>query len=386
MNPDEPPPPPAEALAADPAGVRHHAWHKPEALPHSDRPDLLGLPLPALAALLDRLGIGAHLAPRVFGAIHRKGLDLAALQTVIGAPKAAQLAAAAQLGSVALESAYLGDDGVEKLVVRYPDGALIEAVLIPTREDRVTLCLSSQVGCAMACRFCATGTLGLKRGLSAAELVAQVYLARARVAAQGRRLTHLVWMGMGEPLHHYGATQTALQVLLDVHGQPFRARNVTVSTVGLVPRIQRLADDFGGRVQLALSLHAGTDATRRRLIPMAARYDLASLKAALLAYPLPGSMALMLEYVVLPGVNDGPEDLAGVAQFCEGLRALVNLIPFNTYVGAHYQAPTAMQVERVEQQLRSLGVAVSVRWPKGRQTQGACGQLALSLEGRPAPA
>lgn len=343
-----------------------------------DRVDLLGLPVPALAAALDQLGVGGHLAPRVFGALHRLGLDLGGLADTIGAPKTARLLAGARLAEATVAAVEPSLDGVEKLVFRLADGARVEGVLIPMRAGRVTLCLSSQVGCAMACAFCATGTLGLARSLTPGEMVAQVRAARARVEAGGAALTHLVFMGMGEPLHHYPATRDALRVLLDVHGRPFRARQVTVSTVGVVPKMASLAEDFGGRVQLALSLHAGTDATRQRIIPLAARYDLAALKAALVAHPLPGSMALMLEYVVLPGVNDGPEDLAGLVAFATGLRALVNLIPFNPFPGAGFRAPTASEVERVEATLRRAGLMATIRWPRGRGANGACGQLALN--------
>lgn len=340
--------------------------------------DLLGLPVPALAELLDRLGVGGHLAGRVFGAVHRRGLDLAGLDAVIGTPKADRLRVGACLSAVSIEAVEASPDGVEKLVFRLADGARVEGVLIPMKAGRVTLCLSSQVGCAMACAFCATGTLGLARSLSPGEMVAQVRAARARVTERGATLSHLVFMGMGEPLHHYPATRDALRVLLDVHGQPFKARNITVSTVGVVPKMLNLSEDFGGRVQLALSLHAGTDATRKRIIPLAARYDLAALKAALVAHPLPGSMALMLEYVVLPGVNDGAEELAGLVQFAQGLRAIVNLIPFNPFPGAGFRAPTASEVERVEATLRRAGLLATIRWPRGRGANGACGQLALN--------
>lgn len=342
--------------------------------PTAAGPDLRGLPLPALAAALDALGVGATHAGRVFGALHRHGKSLDQLDFLgwrrLAAVQAAHLAPARVVGR------HASPDGSEKLVYALADGKRVEGVLIPTRADRVTLCVSTQAGCAMGCTFCATATLGLERHLSAGEIIAQITEARALVAADGRRLTHLVFMGMGEPLHRYEATRDALRILLDPHGASFRARHITVSTVGLVPRIAELAEDFGGRVQLALSLHAGTDATRQRIIPTARRYDLATLRAALDAWPLPGTRALMLEYVVLPGVNDGPEEVAGLAAFTRGLRALVNLIPFNPFPEAGFRAPTVAEVEALGAALKAQGVAHSIRWPRGREAAGACGQLA----------
>ena len=265
------------------------------------------------------------------------------------------------------------------------DGAQVEAVLLPMRKERYTLCVSTQVGCGMACAFCATGTMGLKRTLSAGEVVAQVYKAHEYVrakstenSAESRSLTHLVFMGMGEPLHYYERTRDALNVLLGQHGLCFSARQVTVSTVGLVPAMRRFSHDFEGRVQLALSLHAGTDQTRQKIMPVAKRWPLADLKQALLDHPLPGRRVLMLEYVVLPGVNDTAEELDGVAEFHRGLRALVNLIPFNPFKNSPFRSPTETEVLAVDQALKARGVPSSIRVTRGRERAGACGQLAIA--------
>jgi len=342
----------------------------------TDRPDLLGLPFPALAALLTELGIGPQHAGRVFGGVHRHRLPLEAIPDL--GRHAAVLAAATRQAEAHIEAVHASPDGTEKLVYRLADGARVEGVLIPMRPGRTTLCVSSQVGCAMACTFCATGTLGLTRGLTAGEIIAQIRAAQARMEATGGAVTHIVFMGMGEPLHHYAATRDALHILRDPHGPCFKARHLTVSTVGVVPKMRQFAEDFGGRVQLALSLHAGTDATRQRIIPLAATYDLASLRAACRAHPLPGTRVLMLEYVVLPGVNDGPADLQGLAHFTYGLTCLVNLIPFNPFPTAPFRAPTVAEVEHVAGQLRALNVPHSIRWPRGGSVDGACGQLALT--------
>lgn len=343
------------------------------------RPDLLGLPRPALAALLERVGVGRKHAKRVFRGLHRKRLPLHDIPDL--GRHAETIAEATRQASVEIEASQRSDDGTEKLVFRLCDGARVEGVLIPMKKGRVTVCVSSQVGCAMGCRFCATGTMGLARGLEAGEIVAQVHAAKARVEAAGDRLRNIVFMGMGEPLHHYPATRDAVRILRDDAGPCFKARHITVSTVGVVPKMRQFAKDFGGRVQLALSLHAGTDATREAIIPLAARYDMATLRQACLEHPLPGTRKLMIEYVVLPGVNDSPAEIDALADWTRDLPCLVNLIPFNPFAGAPFRAPTADEVLRVGAQLRQRRVPHSIRWPRGRGVAGACGQLAL--EGAP---
>lgn len=349
-----------------------------DALPlidRDDRPDLLGLPMPALVELLSRLGISHRHAPRIFRGVHYHQTPLDEIRDL--GRHARAVAAATVQRPVKLVEVHGTPDGTEKLVFELHDGHRVEGVLIPMRADRETLCVSSQVGCAMACTFCATGTLGLTRGLTAAEIVTQVHAARTRVEGRGRRLRNLVFMGMGEPLHHYAATRDAVRILKDHHGPCFKARHVTVSTVGVVPKMRTFGRDFGGRVQLALSLHAGTDATRKRIIPLAEKYDMATLRQACLDHPLPGTRRLMIEYVVLPGVNDSPAELDALAEWTRGLRCLVNLIPFNPFRGAPYRAPTVAEVEAVSEGLRDRRVPQTIRWPRGRGVAGACGQLAL---------
>ncbi len=338
--------------------------------------DLLGAPFPALEAHLDAIGVGALHASRVFRGVHRDRLPLHAIPDL--GRHADVLAAHSHREDARVVARKPSADGSVRLVFELCDGARVEGVLLPNKDHaRATLCVSSQVGCAMACAFCATGTLGLTRDLTAGEIVAQVHAARAELEGQDRRLTRLVFMGMGEPLHAYESVRDALRVLLDPHGDPIGARNVTVSTVGLVRRLAQLGADFEGRVQLALSLHAGTDATRRRIVPTARTTPLAELKEALLALPRAGKRPLMLEYVLLPGINDGDADWDGVAAFTDGLPAVLNLIPFNPFPSAPFRSPTDDEVEAAWQALKVRGVRNSVRWPRGRAAQAACGQLML---------
>jgi 23S rRNA (adenine2503-C2)-methyltransferase len=339
--------------------------------------DVLGLPFATLADWLDGVGVGRTHASRVFRGLHRHR-DLSVVRDL--GRHAQTVRDAGWMATATVQEVHPAAGGVERLVFRLHDGARVEGVILPNpaRPDRATLCLSSQVGCAMACRFCATGTLKLTRHLLAGEIVAQVHAVRDRLQqTDGRRLTHLVFMGMGEPLHNEGALHDALHVVFDQHGDPFDQRKVTVSTVGLPDAIDRLRDAFDGRLQLALSLHAGTDATRQRILPMAKRVSMAALRDRVVAYEAVRNSRLLVEYVVLPGVNDTPAELDALAAWMDGLRGVVNLIPFNPFPGAPFTTPTDAQVNAAWRHLRALHVPVTVRWPRGREAQGACGQLML---------
>ncbi|MFK7929973.1 MAG: 23S rRNA (adenine(2503)-C(2))-methyltransferase RlmN [Myxococcota bacterium] len=338
--------------------------------------DLLGLPFPQLRTFLDEIGVGEHHAGRVFRGLHHHDQALSDIDDL--GRHAARIAASSHIASAVVREVHANPDGTQKLVVELVDGKRVEAVLVPMRDDRWTLCVSSQVGCAMACTFCATGTLGLARSLTAGEIVAQVMAAVRQSKTTKRRISRLVFMGMGEPLHNYEAVRDAIFVLLDDHGQSFGSKHITVSTVGLIKRLAQLAEDTKGRIQLAISLHAGTDETRRQIVPTGRTVTIKQLKDAVHAWPLPGSRAVMVEVVVLPGVNDGPADLDGIADFMVGLRGVVNLIPFNPFPGSPFTPPQPDQVLTMQRRLQDRGVRCNVRWPRGREVSGACGQLMLA--------
>jgi 23S rRNA (adenine2503-C2)-methyltransferase len=250
-------------------------------------------------------------------------------------------------------------------------------VLIPqdggTRE-RLTLCLSSQAGCAMGCTFCATARLGLVRQLSPAEIVGQV---RAGLAlAAPRTVTNLVFMGMGEPLHNYPAVRTALEILSAEWGYAISPRRITVSTVGLAPMIPRLLEDT--RVNLAVSLSATTDAQRERLMPVDRRYPLATLLATCRALPLPRRRRITFEYVLLDGENDAEADARRLVRLLHGLRAKVNLICFNPFPGAGFAPSPRARLVRFQAILRAHGLNATIRESRGRDIQAACGQLAAT--------
>ncbi len=278
-----------------------------------------------------------------------------------------------------LTAAVPSEDGSTKYTLRLADGECIEAVHMPRelRNPRVTLCLSSQVGCAMGCRFCATAGLGLRRNLEAGEIVGQV-LALIRRHSQDRpHRLNLVFMGMGEPLHNLEAVHRAIRILHHPQGLNLSARRITVSTSGLVPGMQRLAA-LEPRPWLALSLNATTDALRDRLMPVNRTWNLASLREAFGAWPLHPGEKLVLEYVLLAGVNDGPEDARRLADWAGDRRDAVNvnLIRFNPHEGCAYADPEDPAVESFAQSLKAEGCFVTVRRSRGRDAEGACGQLA----------
>ena len=333
----------------------------------STPPPLLALPRSRLAAALVQAGVPGGHAARLFTHLHKKGLPAASFAAMSPAQQQ-RCETAFPPSGLQLAGRSRSDDGTERLEFVLADGARVEGVLIP-EGPRTTFCVSSQVGCAMACAFCATATLGLQRGLRADEIVRQVQIAASLcVESEGHApLRNVVFMGMGEPLHHYEATRDAIAILTDPGGLTLAYDKITVSTVGLVPRIAELGRDFGGRIQLALSLNAGTDAVRRQIMPITARYDMAALREAIASYPLPPNRGVLIEYVLLAGLTDQPAELAGLIDWARGLPVVVNIIAWNAFDGASFRSPSAAEVDRVVATLRGAGLRASVRLPRGRR-------------------
>jgi 23S rRNA (adenine2503-C2)-methyltransferase len=293
-------------------------------------------------------------------------------------------------------------DGTRKLLIELGDAKRIETVLIPrasvaaediyTTEDDpsdgtvatshdVTQCVSSQVGCAMGCAFCASGLAGLKRNMSAAEIVAQVLLGRAALD-DASRLAGIVFMGMGEPLANYPALSRSIALLSHPEGMGMSLRRMTVSTSGLVPEIEKLARDFSGQIQLAVSVHASDVDTRTRLMPINKKYPLPELIAAIRRYPLPRRRRLTIEYTLVGGVNDSREAAKSLARLLNGIRCKVNLIPMNPVPDAGLAAPSDDVVEAFQRVLRDEGIDTFLRRRRGDDIAAACGQLALHGETR----
>jgi 23S rRNA (adenine2503-C2)-methyltransferase len=279
-------------------------------------------------------------------------------------------------------------DGTVKFLFGLSDGESIESVLIPEAK-RLTLCISTQAGCGFGCAFCATALLGLKRNLKASEILDQILeVSRSlhphpSLSLEGRgisspapegRITHIVLMGMGEPLANYAQTLRALEIMSDTNwGIGISPRRITLSTVGLVPQIQRLMDET--RVNLAISLHAATDELRGELMPVNRKYSLRQLMDCCRSLPIPRRKRITFEYVLLRGVNDGEQDARQLCELLKGIRCKVNVIPFNPYPGSGFQRPTEMEIERFQRVLREQGMQINVRRPRGDDIQAACGQL-----------
>ncbi len=249
---------------------------------------------------------------------------------------------------------------------------------VPVREPfiPVTQCISTQVGCAMGCVFCASGVAGLKRHMRADEIIAQVLVGRARLDAN-ERIRNVVLMGMGEPLHNYDSTARALRLLTHPDGIALSSRKVTVSTSGLVPEIARLGADFGGQIGLAISLHAADDETRSRLMPINKKYPLAVLMQALRDYPLPNRRRITIEYTLVAGKNDALEEAKKLTKLLRGLSVKVNLIPMNPIEASTLGPPDLKGVLAFQQVLCDAGYSCFIRRRRGDDVSAACGQLAL---------
>ncbi|MBW1987070.1 MAG: 23S rRNA (adenine(2503)-C(2))-methyltransferase RlmN [Deltaproteobacteria bacterium] len=283
-----------------------------------------------------------------------------------------QLARKAMISRLTLADQQHSEDGSEKFGFALADGRRIESVLIP-EDDHLTLCLSTQVGCAQGCHFCLTAQQGLTRNLTAAEIVNQVLEVRARLR-QDQKLSNLVFMGMGEPLANFNNTLKALTILTASWGLDFSARRVTVSTVGLAPQIIQLGNAI--RVNLAVSLNAPDDPTRSRLMPVNRCYPLAVLLDACRAFPLPGHRRITFTYVLLKGINDSPTQARQLARLLRGLRAKINLIPFNPHPSLPFERPSEAAILAFQEILLSAHYTTLIRKTRGLDIVAACGQLA----------
>jgi 23S rRNA (adenine2503-C2)-methyltransferase len=283
----------------------------------------------------------------------------------------AQLEEKARIDHLVLEETQVSKDRTVKYLFKLEDGPFIETVLIPERAH-FTLCISSQAGCAMGCRFCLTARQGLKRSLTAAEIVDQVIHVK-RSMDEPDRLTNIVFMGMGEPLANYEAVLRALGNLISEEGMNFSHRTVTVSTCGLVPKIRRLGKE--ARVNLAVSLNASDDETRSSLMPVNCRYPLQGLIEALKEFPTLNRRMITIEYVLVGGVNDRDEDAQRVAALLKGVRAKINLIALNPHPDLGLSPPSPERVLRFQEILIDHNFTAMIRKSKGQDISAACGQL-----------
>ncbi len=334
--------------------------------------DLAELEVEELEAQLDALGVAPFHARQLYRWIYRHGVSDIDRMTDLGRPLRAMLKAEFVLMTPRIVKDEVSVDGTRKFLLELADRRQIEAVFIPD-TPAMTFCISTQVGCAMSCGFCLTGKMGLVRNLTAGEIAGQV---RVLAAATGLldRAFNIVLMGMGEPLHNYDNTLKALRMLHSEHGLAVSPRRITLSTVGIVPGLDRLARE-PLMPNLAISLHATTDQARTALVPPNRKYPLQEILAACRRFPLKKRSRITFEYVLLAGVNDSPEDAHRLVKLLAGIKSKVNLIPLNAAPGIPYERPSDEQINRFAEILADGHLTVSVRKSRGRDIRAACGQL-----------
>lgn len=333
----------------------------------------LDLSYEELAVELKALGEPAYRTKQVWEWVWRKFCSDFSAMTNLPLSLREELSRRFSLDAFTVLAKECDEEGTEKVLLSLPDGASVEAVLI-REEDRNTVCISTQVGCPVGCSFCATGQMGFVRNLTAGEIAGQVLYFAKVLAAQGKRVTHVVVMGMGEPFLNYGATLKALNNLNDKRGFNLGARRITVSTIGVVPAILRFAQEEK-QYNLAISLHAPEDELRRKLVPLTERWPISQVLSAAEAYILATGRRVTFEYVLLRGVNDALKHARALAALLRGKLVHVNLIPFNPAPGLPFFPPDEGQIELFRRELLAHGIDVTVRRSRGIKIQAGCGQL-----------
>jgi 23S rRNA (adenine2503-C2)-methyltransferase len=344
--------------------------------------DVAELELPELEQALEALGKPKFHARQIFQWIYRRGVTDFEAMTDLGRDLRAQLAREFRAATPEVVAREQSVDGTTKVLLRLADGKHIEAVCIPDSPGD-TFCLSTQVGCAMKCAFCLTGKMGIERNLTAGEIAGQVRVLARELGLLDRRF-NIVLMGMGEPLHNYDATMKALRILADEHGFSVSPRRVTLSTVGVLPALERLATE-PFMPNLAISLHSTTEEQRDLLVPINRKYGIQELLDACRRFPIKRRQRITFEYVMLKDVNDLPEDARRLARLLHGIQSKANLLPLNEAAGIPFERPSDEAVNRFAKILADRGVTVSVRKSRGRDIRAACGQLITESSRTAAP-
>lgn len=334
--------------------------------------DIKNLTLQGLESYISGLGKERFRAKQIFKWLYQMDAGSFEEMTNVSKEFRSMLGEIAQISNLTPEVVEASEDGTRKYLFRLSDGSAVESVLIPD-EGRNTLCISSQVGCAMGCAFCLTGSFGLSRNLTTAEIVNQVCAVK-----RDQPVSNIVFMGMGEPLANLKAVIPAVQILTDPDGFQFSTRKVTVSTSGLVPEMAELGR--GCTVNLAVSLNATTDEVRNRIMPVNRRYPLAELLAACKAFPLPSRRWITMEYVMIRDLNDTLDDAKRLVRLISNIPSKVNLIPFNEHEGCDFKCPTQESIDRFHKYLLDKNVTVITRSSRGSDISAACGQLKGRLD------
>lgn len=353
------------------------------AAPQNPRVNLLNLDRQGLEAFFTSVGEKPYRATQVMRWIHRTGCDSFEAMTNLGKGLRQRLEACASINPPTIVQDELASDGTRKWLLQLENANCVEMVFIP-EQDRGTLCISSQVGCALDCSFCATGKQGFNRNLSVAEIVGQLWLASRILGAQPNpetQITNIVMMGMGEPLLNFDNVVSAMRLMLDDNAYGLSRRRVTLSTAGLVPHIDRLRDCC--HVSLAISLHAPTDDLRDELVPLNKKYPIRELVAACKRYVMGAPRSrVTFEYIMLDGVNDTLEHARKLVKLLADVPAKVNLIPYNPIDGATYHCSTDHAIDRFREVLLNAGLMTVTRRTRGDEINAACGQLAGRVDDR----
>ena len=364
----------------------HAQAFAPPAPRAGDKRDLIGLSRAEMEAEMAAIGEKPFRGRQLWRWVYNRGVTDFAAMTDLAKDFRARLAESHIVSRPHIVSAQTSNDGTRKWLLAFADGQQVETVYIP-EEDRGTLCISSQVGCTLTCKFCHTGTQRLVRNLSSGEIVGQVMLARDELGdwsapTPERRITNIVMMGMGEPLYNYDNVAGAVRLMMDGAGIAISKRKITLSTSGVVPEMARCGEELG--VNLAVSLHAVTDEVRSAIMPINKKYPLAELIAACRAYPgVNNARRITFEYVMLKGINDSEEDARGLVRLLKGIPAKVNLIPFNPWPGSIYECSERADIERFAKILNDAMIAAPIRATRGQDIMAACGQLKSASERPP---
>lgn len=340
------------------------------------KPDIKDLSITTLQENVLAMGCKRYVADQVLSWLFKEKAITFEAMTNLAKRARTLLAEKFHIGALTTEKILHSTDGSRKFLFRLKDGQTIESVLMPYK-DRLTLCISSQVGCAMGCKFCRTATMGLIRNLSQGEILEQV-LAAQRELEPGQRITNIVLMGMGEPLHNYQNVISALKILRHPKAFGFGKKQITVSTSGLASAIEKFGNDAD--CKLALSLNATEDSFRKVIMPVNQSYPMAKLNQACRKYNDLTKQAITIEYVMFAGLNDTPQDVQRLCRFLSNLKAKINLIPYNEYPGSPYRRPSEEAVRQFQHALSDKHFQVNVRYSKGLDILGACGQLATKLK------
>ncbi|MBV8061770.1 MAG: 23S rRNA (adenine(2503)-C(2))-methyltransferase RlmN [Alphaproteobacteria bacterium] len=360
-------------------GLHNHSKNFAANLAEIDgKRNLVGMAYDEMTGALVEMGLEKFRTKQVWSWIYHHGATDFAQMSTLAKPARDKLAAHFVVARPTISQDQQSTDGTRKWLLKMPDGQEVECVHIP-EEDRGALCVSSQVGCTLTCRFCHTGTQRLVRNLEASEIVMQVMLARDKLgewpsAKDERMLSNIVMMGMGEPLYNYDNVAKALKIIMHGEGIAISKRKITLSTSGVVPMIRQCGEELG--VNLAISLHAVTDELRDQIVPINRKYPIKELLQACRDYPsASNARRITFEYIMLKGVNDSAADAKQLVRLLRGIPAKINLIPFNPWPGSAFECPDWDVIEKFGDIVNEAGYASPIRTPRGRDIMAACGQL-----------